>query len=63
MDLRNPGYAGLRPAFGAYLCQRYDARHTDSLVNVSLYVIEQPTRLDGPEPVRRVELWSGTCEG
>jgi hypothetical protein len=61
VDLWRPGYADLRPAFGAYLCRRYNAAHGDDLVNVSVYALEQPTRLDAPEPIRRVELWSGNC--
>jgi hypothetical protein len=61
MDLRRPRYADLRPAFAGYLCDRWNRSGADDLVSLSIYAVEQPTRLDGPEPTRRVRLWNGTC--
>jgi hypothetical protein len=89
LNLRSPEYATLRPAFGAYLCERPDTPPmsgaavpaptltvspspasaqaaaegaTDRrLRRVRLVVAEQPTRLDGPEPVRRVTLHEQRC--
>jgi len=62
-DLRRPGYGALRPHFADYLCARWNARHDDDLASVTVYYVEEPTRLDGPERTRRVELLTRTCPG
>lgn len=61
VDLQRPAYRGLRPAFVDYLCDRWNADHEDDLERVTVYVVEQPTRLDGPAPTRRVELIERAC--
>jgi hypothetical protein len=61
MDLRRPRYADLRPHFGEYLCQRWNDRHDDRLVELEVYYVEEPTRFDGPESTRRVELGTHSC--
>ncbi|WP_232701627.1 HTTM domain-containing protein [Halobacterium wangiae] len=53
----------LSSQFAGYLCERWDARHDSALRNVSVYAVLQPTRLDGPEPTRRVELAERNCSG
>lgn len=60
MDLRRPGYADLRPGLAAYLCQRWGDSH-DDLVRLTVYYVEEPTRLDGPEETHRVELLAHEC--
>lgn len=50
-----------RRALAGYLCDRWDRRHDDELVELSLVYVAQPTRLDGPEPTRRVELGNYSC--
>lgn len=47
--------------FAGYLCRRWNSTHDDDLVEVTVYVVEQPTRLDGPEPTRRIELLQHAC--
>lgn len=44
-----------------YLCERSPTGRSASVRNVSVYSVEQPTRLDGHEPVRRVELATANC--
>ncbi|MFC4451495.1 HTTM domain-containing protein [Halorussus aquaticus] len=63
MDLRASAYAPLRPQFADYLCQRWNATHEDGVRRLELYYVEQPVRLDGPDPTRRVKLHSHTCSG
>jgi len=50
-----------RDEFAGYLCRHYDATHDDSLTAVSVYFVEQETRLDGPEPVHRTAFGNYTC--
>lgn len=51
-----------RERFADYLCRRWNADHETELRNVSVYFVEQPTRIDGgPEPTDRVELASRHC--
>ncbi|RDI73004.1 HTTM domain-containing protein [Halopelagius longus] len=57
----SPGHETLQAAFGDYLCRRWNGSHEDALTNVTVYYVEQPTRFDGPEPTRRVELVHRTC--
>ena len=61
VDLRRPDHAELREHFAAYLCQRWSERHDSELVRLTVYYVEQPTRLDGPEPIRPVELYRHEC--
>ncbi|NEU58018.1 HTTM domain-containing protein [Halorussus sp. MSC15.2] len=63
MDLRASAYAPLRPQFAEYLCQRWNATHEDGVRRLELYYVEQPVRLDGPDPTERVKLHSHTCSG
>jgi hypothetical protein len=51
----------LRGAFGDYLCRRWAARHGTALAGGTAVYVEERTRLDRPDPVRRVELASFTC--
>lgn len=50
-----------RRHFADYLCRRYNARHETRLETVDVYFVEQPTRLDGPEPTERVRLVRYYC--
>lgn len=61
VDLHRPGNAGLRPALAGYLCRRWNGTHGDGLVRVAIHYLEQPTRLDGPDPVRRIEVGEYRC--
>jgi hypothetical protein len=63
MDLRASAAEPLRPHFAAYLCGRWNATHEDDVERIALYYVEQPTRLDGPEPTNRVKLYEGSCGG
>lgn len=47
--------------FAAYLCRRWNTRHEDDLVGLTVSVVEQPTRLGAPEPTRRVDLLQYGC--
>ncbi|WP_129113143.1 HTTM domain-containing protein [Halegenticoccus tardaugens] len=51
----------LRRHLAAHLCHRWNSRHDDELVALTLYYVEQPTRLDGPDPIRPVELGRYSC--
>ncbi|WP_254662821.1 hypothetical protein [Haladaptatus sp. W1] len=61
LDLQRRGYETLRPAFAKYVCQRWNETHDDDLTNVSVYYVQQPTRLEGPEPTERVEITNRSC--
>jgi len=50
-----------RRYFADYLCRRYNDDNWPELDNVSVYFVEQPTRLDGPEPTERVRLMRHDC--
>lgn len=51
-----------RERFAEYLCWRWDGTHEAGLRNVSVYYVEQHTRLDGgPEPTERVLLADVDC--
>lgn len=51
-----------RELFAEYLCDRWDRTHDSDLRAVSVYFVEQPTRLgEVSEPTRRVELASVRC--
>jgi len=63
LDLQRPGNEALRPQFADYLCRRWNEGHEDDLTTVTVYYVEQPTRLDGPEPTNRVELGGYSCPG
>ena len=60
LDVRRAG-DDLRGRFAGYLCERWNATHDDGLTNVTAYYVEQPARLDGPEPTRRVEIVRRSC--
>ncbi|MFB6205959.1 MAG: HTTM domain-containing protein [Haloglomus sp.] len=64
LDLQRPGGAPLRDEFGAYLCDRWAARHDSRLTNVSVVYVERPVRLDeaaASAPTRRVDLGTYRC--
>ena len=60
-DVRWAGDDELHRAFADYLCRRWTANREDDLATLSVYVVEQPTRFDGPEPTDRVELAARNC--
>ncbi|NHN61319.1 HTTM domain-containing protein [Halorussus sp. JP-T4] len=61
MDLRAGANAPVRPAFADYLCRRWNATREVGVERLGLYYVEQPVRLDGPEPTNRVELLRYSC--
>jgi hypothetical protein len=61
MDLRASANAPLRPQLAEYLCQRWNASHETGVERLEIHYVEQPTRLDGPEPTNRVELLQYSC--
>ncbi|WP_458188683.1 hypothetical protein [Haladaptatus sp. NG-WS-4] len=61
LDLQRGENADLRSHFADYLCHRWSTTHEDDLVYVTVYYVEQPTRLDGPEPTHRVALVRHSC--
>ncbi len=60
-DVYRSGDGALRRQFAAYLCRDWNATHADDLAGVTLYYVEEPTRLDGPDPTRRVKLLEHSC--
>lgn len=50
-------------ALAGYLCTRWERRHDSRLANVTVYVVEQYSRLEGPEPIERVRLATHRCRG
>ncbi|MDS0293287.1 HTTM domain-containing protein [Halogeometricum luteum] len=63
VELRYSGDEARRRAFASYLCARWNRTHEDDLERLTVSYVEQPTRLDGPEPTRRVELLRHECRG
>jgi len=61
MDLRASAAEPLRPHFADYLCEEWNASHDERVERVALYYVEQPIRLDGPDPTNRVKLYEGSC--
>lgn len=61
LDLRAASNAPLRDDFAAYLCRRWNRAHADDLVSLTVYYVEEPVRLDGPEERRRIELARHEC--
>ncbi|WP_132058625.1 hypothetical protein [Halorussus amylolyticus] len=61
VDLWRAEDADLTRGFAEYLCWRWNADNDDELTRVEVHYVEQPTRLDGPEPTRRVELGRYSC--
>ncbi|SEV94615.1 HTTM domain-containing protein [Halobacterium jilantaiense] len=51
----------VREGFAASLCSRSPHGRSASVTNASVYSVEQPTRLDGPEPTNRVALAATNC--
>ncbi|WP_192498383.1 HTTM domain-containing protein [Halorussus halophilus] len=47
--------------FAGYLCRRWNSNHDDDLESVTVYFMAQPTRLDGPEPIRKEKLGNWSC--
>jgi hypothetical protein len=52
---------GVPAAFASYLCSHSPHGRSTPVENVTVYGVEQPTRLDGPEPTNRVEWASANC--
>ena len=51
-----------RRYFTEYLCRRWNDQHETELENVTVYFMEQPTRIDTErEPINKVELESQYC--
>lgn len=50
-----------RGYFTEYLCERWNRQHETRLQNVSVVFMEQPTRLDEPDPIERNRLASRRC--
>ncbi|MDS0298343.1 HTTM domain-containing protein [Halogeometricum sp. S1BR25-6] len=63
VDLRYSGDEARQRAFASYLCERWNRAHEDDLASLTVSYVEQPTRLDGPESTRRVELLQHQCRG
>ncbi|ELZ26776.1 HTTM domain protein [Halogeometricum pallidum JCM 14848] len=63
VELRYSGDTARQRTFAAYLCERWNRAHEDDLTSLTVSYVEQPTRLDGPEPTRRVELLRHECRG
>lgn len=63
VELRYSGDEARQRAFAAYLCDRWNRSHEDDLTSLTVSYVEQPTRLDGPEPTRWVELLRHECRG
>ena len=61
VDLWRSDDDALQHAFADYLCERWNANHEGDLVRVAPHYVAQETRLDGPEPTRRVELVEHAC--
>ena len=57
VTLWRPGFASHRQ----HLCRRWNATHRTGVERVDLYYVEQPGRLDGPEPTERVRLRAHRC--
>lgn len=60
-DVRWSGDTALRRGFAGYLCHRWNSHHEDDVVRLTVGYVQQPTRLDGPEPTERVELFDYNC--
>lgn len=51
-----------RQYFAEYLCRRWNSQHHTELENVTIYFMEQPTRIDtAREPITKVQLESHYC--
>ncbi|MFC4359627.1 HTTM domain-containing protein [Halobium salinum] len=48
--------------FAEYVCRRWNADHETELTSVRIVHVDQPTRLSGQEPTRRVELARRSCD-
>ncbi|MFC4549546.1 MULTISPECIES: HTTM domain-containing protein [Halorussus] len=60
-NVRRSEYAAQRRSFAGFLCERWNRNRDDELTRLAVYFVAQPTRLDGPEPTRRVELGRYSC--
>ena len=52
---------GVPAALASYLCSYSPHGGWEPVENVTVYGVEQPTRLDGPEPTNRVEWAAANC--
>lgn len=51
----------LREQFVSALCARWDATHRTRVETITVHVLSQPTRLDGPEPVEEIRARRHAC--
>jgi hypothetical protein len=63
LELQRPAGEPLRPAFGDYLCDRWNDRHATDLSELTVYYVRQPVGPAGPGPTERVALTSRRCAG
>jgi hypothetical protein len=57
---RSPAY---RTALARHLCRGWNRAHAVEAVSVRVVAVEMPTRLDGPDPVRRSTVTRTECGG
>ncbi|MFB6096718.1 MAG: HTTM domain-containing protein [Haloferacaceae archaeon] len=50
-----------REYLSRYLCRKWNDEHATKMEQVTLYYMEQPSRLDGPEPIEKKRLLRHTC--
>jgi hypothetical protein len=55
---RSPAY---REALARHLCRRWNRAHATAAVSVRVVAVEEPTRLDGPDPTRRSTVSEVRC--
>lgn len=61
-NLWRSSYAGHRPYFAEYLCQRWNRQHDTRMVNVTLYFMEQPSQpYNESEPIEGDRLEHHRC--
>jgi hypothetical protein len=61
LDLLAPRNQPLREPFADYLCRRWNTKRSPDIVNLSIHYVEEPVRLDGREPRRRIPLGEYSC--
>jgi hypothetical protein len=61
LRLRTPSDARFRESFATSLCRRWQRTHDSMLEHLTVYVVEQETRLAAPEPISRRPLVHHVC--
>ena len=61
LDLLAPRNQPLRGPFADYLCRRWNTKQSPDLVNLSIYYVEEPVRLDGHELRRGIAVGGYSC--